>query len=315
MAKIDYAWSNELEQELTASEAHEKWVIGLISDKTRFECRDPRCNAQITCVNMDKQQYEMKVREHFKVYGIHSCECEEKMNLKYTSKINEHGMSKSAPKIEEEITFDMTRPQNHFESEKKQQNDCEQFKIRELSSKHEKRVVNDSNGNRKSHLFLLSTMVSRYIFACKENKLETTLVNICFDRRKKPYVYMMKSLFVEISYSLCDKNEAWKSKVYIGKAKISKKSDEEFWINFESHFQENDKPVCCVIKKDTIDNTNSKRGAVRILERFLDKDNIYCFAFGKLNITKNIVFINIDSLDHFACTDENIKKTDSTENK
>ena len=306
MAKIDYAWSNELEQELTASEAHDKWVMGLVSDKTRFECRDPRCNAQITCVNMDKQQYEMKVREHFKVYGNHSGECEEDKNFKYTSKINEHGVSKSAPRIEEEITFDMTRPQNHFESDKKQQSEDEQFKISKLTNKHKNKIEKISYGNRKSHLFLLSTMVSRYIIACRDNKLDTTLVNICFDRRKKPYVYMIKSLFVEISYSLCDKNEAWKNKVYFGKANISKKNNEEFWINFESHFQENDKPVCCVIKKNTIDKTNSKRGAVKILERFLEMDNIYCFAFGRLNLTKNIVFINIESLDHFACTDENI---------
>jgi len=204
MAKIDYAWSNDLEQELTASEAHEKWLMGLISDKTKFECRDPRCNAQITCVNMDKQQYQMKMREHFKVYGNHSYECEEEKNLKYTNKINGHGVSKSAPKIEEEITFDMTRPKNHFESEKNQKKNDEQFKTKEVSSKKEKRNSNDEHGNRKSHLFILSTMVSRYIVACKESKLETTLINVCFDRRKPPYVYMMKSLFAEISYSLCD---------------------------------------------------------------------------------------------------------------
>lgn len=36
MAKIDYAWSNELGQELTASEPHEKWVMGLISDEIKI---------------------------------------------------------------------------------------------------------------------------------------------------------------------------------------------------------------------------------------------------------------------------------------
>ena len=54
MASVDYAWSIELGQELTASEAHEKWFMGILSDKTMFECRDENCHAQITCVNMDK---------------------------------------------------------------------------------------------------------------------------------------------------------------------------------------------------------------------------------------------------------------------
>ena len=82
MASIDYAWSIELGEELTAYEAHEKWLIGLLSDKTKFECIDPKCNAQITCANMDKQQYQMKVRTYFKVYGIHSDECKEVKKLK-----------------------------------------------------------------------------------------------------------------------------------------------------------------------------------------------------------------------------------------
>ena len=34
MASVDYAWSIELGQELTASEAHEKWFMGILSDKT-----------------------------------------------------------------------------------------------------------------------------------------------------------------------------------------------------------------------------------------------------------------------------------------
>lgn len=65
MASVDYAWSIELGQELTASEAHEKWFMGILSDKTMFECRDENCHAQITCVNMDKQQYQMKMQRTF----------------------------------------------------------------------------------------------------------------------------------------------------------------------------------------------------------------------------------------------------------
>lgn len=30
MASVDYAWSIELGQELTASEAHEKWFMGIL---------------------------------------------------------------------------------------------------------------------------------------------------------------------------------------------------------------------------------------------------------------------------------------------
>ena len=109
MASVDYAWSIELGQELTASEAHEKWFMGILSDKTMFECRDENCHAQITCVNMDKQQYQMKMREHFKVYGQHSEKCEEVKRNKDVNRKYKTGAGTESPELEEEITFSMER--------------------------------------------------------------------------------------------------------------------------------------------------------------------------------------------------------------
>lgn len=82
MGKVEYAYSLRLHKVMTASEAHEAWVMGKISDKTEFKCCCTACSAQITCVNMDKPQWQMKVREHFKVYGEHNINCTEVMKQK-----------------------------------------------------------------------------------------------------------------------------------------------------------------------------------------------------------------------------------------
>ncbi len=72
MGKVEYAYSLKLQKVVTASEPHEAWVMGKISNKTEFRCCGSACTAQITCVNMDKPQWQMKMREHFKVYGEHN---------------------------------------------------------------------------------------------------------------------------------------------------------------------------------------------------------------------------------------------------
>ncbi|SHJ73690.1 hypothetical protein SAMN02745248_00789 [Hathewaya proteolytica DSM 3090] len=308
MAKIDYAWSLEQKRELTASEAHESWIIGDLHDKTAFECIDKNCNAQITCVNMDKQQHQMKMREHFKVFGEHSKECKEIMNYNNVAKKKTEENAKSAPEIGEDITFNMTRPKKHNEVDKVEEtydDNGSEKKERGKNNSAEKKM----SGARKSNLFLLSTLVSKYIRSIKEKRIECTTITLAISG--KPYQYSIKTLFLDIKEIKYTDDLSWKTKVYYGQAIISKGNSGEYWINFNSMFKESTKSVKCVIKQEVIDNTHSRTGGLNMIERFLDKKT-HCFVLGTIKETDKINYINIASLDHFACTQEDIINVDIT---
>lgn len=306
MASVDYAWSKELGKPLTASEAHEKWLMGELRDKTLFKCIDERCNAQITCVNMEKQPYQMKVREHFKVYGEHSPECDEVKRIHEIDVTEKVGVRKEAPTIEEEITFDVIRPKNHGEIISTQGEENSGEGRGEHIVKKETSTIKESRGKRAHHIFLLPTLISRYVVAKKEKRLNNTYVKVRFSEKKEPYRYSLASLFVDISTKEYSNEEKWKSKVYFGKGRITKKSEQEYWINFDVHFQNSKKKVCCAINQTIIDNTNSVKSGVAMLKRFLEEKDVYCFLYGTLNESQKCIFVNIDSLDHFACTTDDV---------
>lgn len=237
MAAIDYAWSVELCREMTASEAHEAWMMGEISDKTKFECRDTNCHAKITCVNMDKPFWKMKMREHFKLYGHHAKNCEEQRKIKEISRKDKRGVGAEAPPLEIEITFNMERLSSH-------------------------KVVQQG----------------------KQSDYPTSLA-VLFRRIK--------------NVSIVPENN-WKDRVYFGEAVIRRNRNGVYWINFKDEFENADRPVCCVIDQKKLENTSSKNATKRILDDILDEEQVTCFAFGKINVTQERIYINVSSVDHLG---------------
>lgn len=311
MASVDYAWSIELGQELTASEAHEKWFMGMLSDKTMFECRDENCHAQITCVNMDKQQYQMKMREHFKVYGQHSEQCKETKKNKEVNRKYKMGARTEAPEIEEEITFNMERLPSHEETQIDKHDDG-LSKGKTVENKVVKKTAGGvkKNGSRKAHLFLVRTLITKYLYGLKNGILDKIIVNICYPGNKKVYRTPLDVLFINISNISLKSSEASKTRIFFGKAQVNKNKKEEYWINFEKTFMNDERKVCCVISQQIIDRTLSKNASLKLLDDSLYRSNIYCFAFGKIKETKDRIYINILTLDHLSCTIENVERVD-----
>ncbi len=311
MASVDYAWSIELGKELTASEAHEKWFMGIISDKTKFECRDENCHAQITCVNMDKQQYQMKMREHFKVYGQHSEKCEEVKKNKYVNRKDKAGNGTEAPELEEEITFSLERLPSHAVTQVSKQDgglaEGDGVGNRIVNKKMESQR---KSGLRKSHLYLIHTLVTKYLYGLKHGNLDKIEVNICYPHSEKIYKYSLDKLFMNIKNTAFIAADSWKMKIFFGKAKITRNRKGEYWINFESTFDKDDRKVCCFINQQILDNTLSKNASKKLLDDFLNKDDTYCFVFGKLKETKERIYVNILTLDHLGCTTEDIERID-----
>lgn len=301
MGKIKYAYSLELHKIMTASEAHEAWVMGIISDKTKFKCCCPACSARITCANMDKPQWQMKEREHFKAVTEHSENCTE-MTQNHIDQKKVQGEFKEAPRIGDEIIFHVGRPKKHGEIDIIQNTDYK--KVKTVSAGTVSMVGKDKETHqRKSNLYLLSTLVGVFIDAKRHNELNTKRIPL--DYYGKIYEYSLSTLFNKIGTVSINKEEAWKAKVYYGKAVIKKDDKNQYWINYCDKFKNSDLIVKCLIKKEIIDNTYNKTGSINIIERFLDKES-YCFLLGKVKITKHTIYINIKSLDHIACSFDDV---------
>ena len=144
----------------------------------------------------------------------------------------------------------------------------------------------------------------------KHGNLDKIEVNICYPHSKKTYKYSLDKLFVNIKNTVFVSADSWKMKIFFGKAKISKNRNGEYWVNFESTFDKDDRKVCCVINQQIIDNTLSKNASKKLLDGFLYKEGTYCFIFGKLKETKERIYVNILTLDHLGCTTEDIERTD-----
>lgn len=65
MAKVELAYSEEINDIVDAIEANELWIEGVLTDKRAFECIDENCCAKITCRNMDTYAYSRKMIPHF----------------------------------------------------------------------------------------------------------------------------------------------------------------------------------------------------------------------------------------------------------
>ncbi len=114
---LDIAYSSDMDLVIDAEQAYEYFLLGRIKDKRAFRCPSENCRAQITCCNIDKDFHDMRQHQHFRVYGIHSPECE--INNKtflipsYTQKKEKLQRSKINENYVDE--FVIYRPQNYYD--------------------------------------------------------------------------------------------------------------------------------------------------------------------------------------------------------
>lgn len=73
--KYEKQYSEELECLLNPLEAHHEWLKGNLTNKSAFTCKNPKCSATFTCVNMDKISQDRVNRIHFRLTGEHILGC------------------------------------------------------------------------------------------------------------------------------------------------------------------------------------------------------------------------------------------------
>ena len=76
--------------------------------------------------------------------------------------------------------------------------------------------------------------------------------------------------------------------------------------------QDKNMHVKCIITNEIIQKKIQRNSIIEIFNNMLRRE-IFCFLFGTCNIKENITYINIESLDHIACTEEDIETNDEIE--
>lgn len=73
--KLEKAFSEDIELNITAQEADRQFAEGNIKSKFGFQCPDENCDAPVTCANLDRPKDKRKRDPYYKVVGNHSSGC------------------------------------------------------------------------------------------------------------------------------------------------------------------------------------------------------------------------------------------------
>lgn len=300
MAKIDLAYSLELEKCITAIEAYDLYMNNILKDKRMFECCGDNCDAQITCVNMDNSKY-IKI-PHFKKHQEHTYNCsvallEEEREQNPSQKKNTH------KELKKSITFDIFNNKDSDASHNKSSG--KKTKNEEGLSKSEKKQR--SRNNTSSRLTQLQSLIKLFIKANNDDELDITIIRVPLGKQKKPFDYSMRVFFKQLNSTHWEGFKHNYTYVFYGKG-ILRKADFnscKYFIQFNESFLDSELPIRCYIDDTLINNTPSfKEQKSKRIEEELNKE-LYWYVLGSIS-EKKYVYLNPYSLDHIAFSKEEL---------
>ena len=294
MAKIERAYSIELGRNMDAIEANELWSENILVEKRAFECKDPNCEAQITCNNMDKMTVKMKRTPHFKCYGEHSTQCEcvnDYIEAKQSSK--KRGEGSDIAYKDNVDCFEFQRPDTHRKIQRNDGSNEKEVIDRETIIENKRRERSVQNSKHYS----LTPIVTKYLKY--GTHIATNYVRIYGNN------IAYSELFWPIT-KISEKGISPLKRVYFGKGRLINRND-KYMVLFEDTVHEEFNStaiysVLSVIKKDLVNQYmfhNGKKQELEQAARSGEKYDIYLFGKGNKGYAdKKTIFINIESLDH-----------------
>lgn len=313
MAKIETAFSLEINDFVDAIEANELWMEGVLKDKKAFICVGENCYAGITCKNMDTFVSDRKRIPHFIMSqheNMHSDSCE--VFREFVEKnINRNNTKKEGhkEKVGKEICFHMTRPERHRIIEHilpmGQANNLTEIK------KQMRRKQDDSQ-ERKTNYYCLNSLVCSFVNAFRNGTLFEDEVTVEFEK-KQFYTYKLGYLFKRIGRQneITDKDKY--RYVYFGKGKVFQKENGDYNIVFSEAFNGSTKKVKCVLNGKLIEDCRfGKANKLNMLNSAIGKEKfIYVFATKNISEKYNTVYLNVKNLDCVAVSDIDVDETDN----
>jgi hypothetical protein len=80
--KLEKALAEDINLCITAQEADRQFEQGIIKSKFKFQCPDEKCDAPVTCANLDRPKIKRKRDPYYKVVGKHSSQCDIAKDIK-----------------------------------------------------------------------------------------------------------------------------------------------------------------------------------------------------------------------------------------
>ena len=313
MAKIETAFSLEINDFVDAIEANELWMEGVLKDKKAFICVGENCYAGITCKNMDTFASDRKRIPHFIMSqheNMHSDSCE--VFREFVEKnINRNNTKKEGhkEKVGKEICFHMTRPERHRIIEHilpmGQANNLTEIK-------KQMRRKQDGSQERKTNYYCLNSLVCSFVNAFRNGTLFEDEVTVEFEK-KQFYTYKLGYLFKRIGRQneITDKDKY--RYVYFGKGKVFQKENGDYNIVFSEAFNGSTKKVKCVLNGKLIEDCRfGKANKLNMLNSAIGKEKfIYVFATKNISEKYNTVYLNVKNLDCVAVSDIDVDETDN----
>ncbi|MDD3279034.1 MAG: hypothetical protein PHG16_09175 [Lachnospiraceae bacterium] len=240
MAKIELAYSEEINDIVDAIEANELWMDGVLTDKKAFECIDEKCSAKITCRNMDTFAHSRKMMPHF-IYAsrdnMHSDMCEVYREFEEKEKeTNKNETKNKAKHIGTKVCFHMIRPENHRNTMRTNTKIESEIKV----TKAEARRKYLDTKERKSNYYWLNSMISYYVKSFVEKKTDIDSIEVDFGKGKK-YIYKLNSFFKRISNEQEKTDKDKMNYVYYGKGILYSRDDGGYDIVYKEKFEDSDK--------------------------------------------------------------------------
>ena len=302
MAKIELAYSLEYEEVVDAIEANELWIEGILKDKRAFVCTGENCNAGITCRNMDSYPKTRKMIPNFIMSSReneHNPFCniikEWKQEVKEKNKNKGEG---ELDNISKNVCFHLERPDNH----RKIINTIlvKNKSVEELNK--EKKMARERRKSNNSNFYWLYSLLSYYINAYKENRLDKEKIEIDFGKKKK-YAYDLAHLFKRINQQNVEDAKKNNHYIYFGRAIIFSRDDGGYDIVFCEKFLNSDKKVKCVVGKVIIDKCEyGKNNKINLLKKDKNEEK-FVYVLSSRNETDNCIFLNIPNLDCIAISE------------
>lgn len=293
MSKLEEAYSIEYNDIIDAEKAYELFWDGTISDKRAFQCTDPNCEAQITCVNIDKKRAEMKQTPHFKCYGEHCDKCEA---IKEFDEMKENRDKKekvsSMNYIDDTIDiFSFNRPKRDGIVVKTKET------IAKVNSKEEKTRIKKEykgSGRRNVTYYSVKPLISKFEKYSTENSLDKHFINI------KGFNVSYKRMFVSIKDIDIENVEKY-YRVYYGIGRIykSKKNNDDFVIFFKKGFGDKGIKTSIYISTKVIDEHYRKNKWREELEDLVEvkEKEIMFFINSKPEKKGDMIYLPISSMD------------------
>jgi len=218
--KWPIAFSLEVKKTITPECADYLYAGGEIMSKFNFKCPDEKCNAQVTCANLDKPKHKRKRDPYYKVVGEHSDECRIDKDTqttkprrgKYGDRYSNTDEYRSQP-----VRLDFSPP-----SAKRPDSDEHQGE----ANKNENKARPSEDGSEGKREIQRSKNLSSLVdvFLANESMIVQLPDKSCVD---------IKELFIEINGQ--DISEfPDELRIYYGKAWINKRSENAFEFKFKN---------------------------------------------------------------------------------